>query len=337
MHTKSVLRLRSIAIILAATSLLALSSCSAIEVKLGTRVSLSKTPVTSIEARLANDPGIAPGEKSPLIVTVTEPTGQILTTEGKGKGKVLWKELTVTPTLVTADKKGNLTLAHDPRVSDGKMAHVTITVPTHPGIVADLDIPVTYNYAFVSTYAGADGSTGSSGSNGQDGSAGISGSTDPDNPTPGGDGGNGTNGSDGGNGGDGYNGPAVQVVATLRAGDHPLLQIGVTAAGAKHQHLYLVDPTGGSLTVKSLGGSGGVGGKGGRGGSGGAGGSGSPPGNSGTSGNSGSDGASGSDGSGGPITVTYDPSVQPYLATIRLSNPGGPKPVFIQAPVAPLW
>jgi hypothetical protein len=55
---------------------------------------------------------------------------------------------------------------------------------------------------------------------------------------------------------------------------------------------------------------------------------------------SGSDGRSGSDGSpgvGGSITVTYDPSVQPYLSIIHLSNVGGPKPTFIEAPVAPLW
>ena len=39
----------------------------------------------------------------------------------------------------------------------------------------------------------------------------------------------------------------------------------------------------------------------------------------------------------GSITVTYDPAVQPYLATLKLSNPGGPKPVLKQAPVPALW
>jgi hypothetical protein len=29
--------------------------------------------------------------------------------------------------------------------------------------------------------------------------------------------------------------------------------------------------------------------------------------------------------------------VQPYLAAVKLTNPGGPKPVLKQAPVAALW
>jgi hypothetical protein len=45
----------------------------------------------------------------------------------------------------------------------------------------------------------------------------------------------------------------------------------------------------------------------------------------------------GSSGSGGAVTVTCDPTVQPYLNVIQVRNPGGPKPVFQQQPVAPLW
>jgi hypothetical protein len=317
--------------------MLALTGCSAIQVKLGLRVSLPKTPVASIEASLPNNPGIAPGQKNPLVVEVTQPDGKVLVTSGKGKGKVMWKDLTVTPTVVTVNKKGVLSLPYDPRVSDGKTGHVTITVPSHPGITTELDVPVRYDVAFTSSYSGNSGFNGTNGTNGIDGSAGTNGSTDPDNPSPGGNGGDGTNGTDGSDGGDGGDGPAVQVFATLRAGPHPLLQIGVTAAGAKRERYFLVDPNGGSLTVKSLGGSGGSGGSGGRGGAGGAGGSGIPPGFSGNAGQNGRDGSSGRDGNGGPITVTYDPSVQPYLSTLRFSNPGGPAPVLQQAPVAPLW
>jgi len=64
---------------------------------------------------------------------------------------------------------------------------------------------------------------------------------------------------------------------------------------------------------------------------------GSPSGSSGSSGSDGRNGFDGSPGRGGSITVTYDPQVKPLLATIRLSNLGGPKPVFNEAPVAPLW
>jgi len=174
--------------------------------------------------------------------------------------------------------------------------------------------------------------------NGTDGQAGMSGSNgsiDPNNPSAGGDGTNGTDGSNGGDGGPGGNAPPVEILMTLRAGVHPLLQVSVSAAS--HRRLYLVDPQGGALTVKADGGPGGSGGHGGRGGAGGAGGSGSPSGNSGRSGSDGRNGSDGSPGRAGSITVTYDPQAKPYLAALKLSNRGGPAPVFKEAAVAPLW
>jgi hypothetical protein len=314
---------------------LALSGCAAVKVKLGMRVDLAKVQVTSMQARLLNGPAIAPGEKSPLVVQFAQPDGKILVTEGKGKGKVMWRDLTLTPTVVTATHKGVLTLAHDPRKSDGKTAHVTITVPSHPDLKAALDIPITYDYNFISNFNGAPGSDGSNGSDGMAGSSGSMGSTDPNNPSPGGNGGNGTNGGDGADGGKGGNAPPVQVRVTLRPGAHPLLQASVAAAGKTR--LYLIDPNGGALTVTADGGPGGSGGRGGRGGAGGSGGIGTPNGSSGNAGLDGRNGFDGSMGSGGSINVTYDPQVKPYLNIIHLSNKGGPAPVFNQAPVAPLW
>jgi hypothetical protein len=299
------------------------------------RVYLANTPVSSMQASLPNGPAIAPGEKSPLVVQFIQPDGKILVTEGKGKGKVLWADITVAPTVVTTNNKGIVSLAHDPRVSDGKTAHVTITVPSHPDLHADLDIPITYDYNFVANFSGAPGSDGLNGSDGLPGSPGSMGSTDPNNPSPGGNGGNGTNGSDGGDGGNGGNAPPVQVRVTLRAGAHPLLQASVVAEGK--QRLYLIDPRGGALTVTADGGRGGSGGRGGRGGSGGSGGIGTPNGSSGSAGSDGRNGFDGSPGKAGSITVTYDPQVQPYLTAIRLANQGGPPPVFKQEPVAPLW
>ena len=299
------------------------------------RVYLANTPVSSMQASLPNGPAIAPGEKSPLVVQFTQPDGKILVTEGQGKGKVLWADITVAPAVVTANNKGVVSLAHDPRVSDGKTAHLTITVPSHPDLHADLDIPITYDYNFVANFSGAPGSDGLNGSDGLPGSPGSMGSTDPNNPSPGGNGGNGTNGSDGGDGGNGGNAPPVQVRITLRPGTHPLLQASVVAAGK--QRLYLIDPQGGALTVTADGGRGGSGGRGGRGGSGGSGGMGTPNGSSGNAGSDGRNGFDGSPGRGGSITVTYDPQVQPYLTAIRLSSKGGPPAVFKEEPVAPLW
>jgi hypothetical protein len=334
MHTSDLTNTRWAAC-LAAACLLALSGCTAVKVELGMRINLEKTPVTSMQASLYKGPAIAPAEKLPLVVQFTQPDGKVLVTEGQGKGKVLWSELVVTPTVVTADKKGVLMLPRDPRVSDGKVAHATITVPSHPDLRAELDIPITYDYSFVSNFSGSPGSSGMSGTDGMNGSSGSSGSMDPNNPSAGGNGSNGSNGSDGQDGGRGGDAPPVQVRVTLRPGTHPLLQATVSALGKTR--LYLVDPQGGALTVKADGGPGGSGGRGGRGGRGGSGGMGSPSGSNGSDGSDGRNGFDGSPGRGGSITVTYDPQVKPYLAAIHLSNKGGPAPVFKEEPVAPLW
>lgn len=320
---------------LVAASLLALSGCAAVQVKLGMKVYLEKIPVTSIEASQPKGPGIGPGQKSPLVVAVTQPDGKVLQTEGAGHGKVMWQDLVVSPTVVAVNKKGVLTLAKDPRKSDGTHPQVSITIPSHPDIHTELEIPLRYDYAFVSNFSGFSGTDGMNGSDGSAGMSGSSGSMDPNNPSAGGDGSNGGNGSDGSDGGPGGDAPPVQVLVTLRPGSHPLLQASVVAAG--HHRFYLVDPQGGSLTVKADGGPGGSGGKGGRGGQGGSGGMGTPSGNSGSNGSDGRNGSDGSPGRGGNITVTYDPLVKPYLSAIHLSNSGGPKPVLQEAPVAPLW
>jgi hypothetical protein len=316
-------------------SLLLLTGCASVQVHLGMKVYLAKTPIASIKATMPKGPGIAPGQKSPLVVVVTEPNGKVLQTGGAGHGKVLWQDLQVTPSIVTVNKKGILSLPHDPRISDGKDPHVTITIPSHPDMRAELDIPVRYDHPFTANFSGSPGSSGMNGMDGTDGTSGSPGSIDPNNPSAGGDGGNGTDGSNGSDGGPGGDAPPVQVQVAFRAGSHALLQIGVSAAGKRK--LYLVDPQGGSLTVKADGGPGGSGGRGGRGGRGGSGGSGSPNGNSGSSGMDGHNGSDGSSGRAGTITVTYDPQAKPYLTALHLSNQGGPKPTFLEASVAPLW
>jgi len=319
--------------------LLTTAGCTSVKIKLGRRVDLTQTPVASIDAKLPKGPGIAPGQKSPLVVTVTEPDGKVLQSEGAGGGKVMWRDLQVTASVVKVDNKGVVSLAKDPRVSDGKTGHVTITIPSHPGMRADLDIPFRYDIAFAANFSGARGLDGANGLDGLNGAPGTMGSTDPNNPSPGGDGGNGTNGSDGRDGGPGGDAPPVQVRVTLQpatsAAAHPLLQISASASAK--QKLYLVDPQGGSLTIHADGGQGGSGGRAGRGGQGGSGGMGTPNGSSGQSGMDGRNGFDGPGGRGGLITVVYDPSVRPYLTVIHLSSANGPKPVFQEQTVAALW
>jgi len=316
-------------------SLLTLAACTTARLKLGTRIRIEQVPIASIQASLAKGPAISPGQKLALVVQFTQPDGKILVTEGQGKGKVLWQDLTVTASVVTADQKGNVQLPADPRISDGKIAHVTISIPTHPDLRAELDIPVSYDYHFVTNLSGSPGSDGLNGTDGINGTPGSMGSIDPNNPSPGGDGGNGTDGSNGQDGTAGGNAPNVQVFVTLKSGTHPLLQVSVSAASKTL--LYLVDPQGGVLTVNADGGRGGSGGRGGRGGRGGSGGRGTPNGNNGRDGTDGRNGFDGSSGKGGSIRVAYDPQAEPYLATLHFSNKGGAPPSFNEQPVAPLW
>jgi len=312
-----------------------LNGCASLQVHLGMKVYLDKTPLQSMKVNLANASAICPGQKLPLVVTFTQPDGKTLQTEGAGHGKVMWKDLQIIGTVVTASQKGIVSLPRDPRISDGKVPHVTITVPTHPDLRADLDIPTTYDEKYVANFSGGSGMSGLNGMDGADGIGGSMGSTDPNNPSPGGNGTNGTDGSNGDEGGPGGDAPPVQVRIAFRPGTHPLLQIGVSAKG--QQKFYLLDPQGGSLTVKADGGPGGSGGRGGRGGRGGSGGIGTPNGQDGRSGSDGRGGSDGPQGRGGKITVTYDPQAKPFLASIHLSASKGPAPTFEEAAVAPLW
>ena len=316
--------------------LLAFAGCSTLQIKLGMKLDLAKLPVTTMEAAMAKDPAIAPGQKSPLVVTLTGPNGQIFKTEGAGKGKILWKDLAVTASVVTVSKKGVVSLPRDPRLSDGKMGHATITAPSHPDLHADLDIPLRYDVKYVANFSGAKGLDGMNGTDGLDGSMGSSGSMDPNNPSPGGNGGDGTDGGNGQDGDRGGDAPPVQVMLTLHPGPQTLLEAGVLAQGHK-ERFYLIDPVGGSLTILADGGPGGSGGKGGRGGQGGMGGIGTPNGMSGRSGLDGRAGFDGTAGNGGLITILYDPSAAQFLTVLHSSSSGGLKPVFEEQPVPKLW
>lgn len=325
--------------VISATALLAFLGCASIKVGLGMRVRLEKLSLTSMDITLPAQ-GIAPGEKQPLVVTFQKTDGSRVQTEGEGKGVALWDDLRITTTIGTVNRKGMLLLPADPRLSYSKMPHITVTAPSHPDLRAELDVPVRYDRPFLAQFSGHNGLRGSDGSSGLDGSNGSSGSTDPDNPSPGGNGGDGSSGGDGQDGGSGEDGPNLQVYVALRPGSRPLLQVVVN--GAERREYFLVDPQGGTLTVKADGGSGGGGGSGGRGGRGGSGGWGSPSGNSGSDGSSGRDGHSGTSGKAGTITVYYDRQAALYLKVIQFSNrdgngKSGPAVILVATSVPPLW
>ena len=341
---------------LMALALLATCGCSALAVRLGLRVSLADLPVTAVSASLHSKrdgsavSALGPGRSAQLVIVATTQDGKQYATVGLGKGKVAFDNYTITATVVQVTKSGRVTLPSDPRLSEGQTAHIRIAAVAHPDVIAELDIPVRYDIAFVANYSGAAGANGLDGIAGLDGSSGADGALGTIDATtgligpqgPGGRGSDGGNGEDGSNGQDGSPGVPLQIWLRLESADtnKPLLQIKV--AGGGRQSLYIVDPNGGSLRVVDNGGAGGRGGSGGRGGRGGSGGTGFPSGLSGLDGRPGMDGRPGNAGAGGTITVSVDPAAQSFLGCITWSNRDGngapgPAPVITVAPVPALW
>jgi hypothetical protein len=353
MSRYSFLRRRSLFIITACVLPL-LVGCSAVGEFLGVRVRLEKLQVTAVSASLVNKrdhsqvSALGPGQSMSLVISATTQDGKQYPTVGVGRGKVAFDNYTIQATIVQVNKRGTVSLSSDPRVSEGRVAHLHIVPTAHPELAADLDIPFRYDIPFTANYSGADGHDGLSGNDGLDGSSGTDGFPGTIDPTTGalgapGPGGNGSDGQNGGAGQDGGDGSAagnVNAWIRLEPGPKPLLQIKVVSG--TRQSFYLVDPNGGSLEILANGGAGGRGGSGGRGGRGGRGGSGSPSGLDGQNGLPGQDGHAGSDGAAGTIAISVDPAAEPFMKCISWSNHGanggsGPAPKITVEPVAVLW
>ena len=149
-----------------AASLVLSLGCTPIQVWMGGRVRLDKMPIATVAASLSPGPGMTPGEQAPLVVAVTQSDGTVLHTQGAGKGKVRWEDLRVTATVATVNAKGIVSLPADPRLSDGRLPHLSIRIPSHPDVYAELDIPLCYDRAFSSDMSGRPGASGVDGSSG---------------------------------------------------------------------------------------------------------------------------------------------------------------------------
>jgi hypothetical protein len=334
--------------------MLVCTGCSDLAVFLGLRTRLDKLPVTSISASLVSKGSVqpvtalAPGHAAGLVVVANMADGKQLVTAGARHGKVLLDSFVYTATLVQIDAHGKVSLPSDPRISEGKIANLHIATVGHPDVLTDLQIAVRYDVPFLANFSGAAGTRGFDGMDGLDGSQGSSAMPSPPDPTtglpgpegPGDNGGDGGNGEDGSNGGDGAPGAAVHVWLRLESSSRPLLQAKVSGGG--RDLYYLIEPNGGTLKVTADGGAGGAGGSGGRAGRGGSGGSGTPSGLSGQDGRPGSDGQAGQPGAAGTITVSVDPTAEPYEHLLNPSNrsgsgQAGPAPTIVIEPVPPLW
>jgi len=318
-----------------------LVGCGSLGVALGTRTRLDKLPVTAVSATLSPQPSLTPGKSGRLILVATGVEGQSWATVGPGHGNVLFDSYQLESTVVKVNSSGVVSLPADPRLSNGKSAHVKVSVVGHPEVQTDLEVPVKYNTAFAAHFPGASGNDGMSGIDGLSGSDGTIGSLNPASPEAGGNGGRGQDGSPGGDGSDGWPGQTVHVWVTLQPGPTPLIQ--VHAKGERDEQYFLVDPQGGSLSIDAYGGAGGRGGKGGRGGRGGSGGSGSPNGVAGNAGSDGADGHDGATGRPGKIIVTIDPAADVYRDRLHFSTrvgdnrAGAAVAEYHSETVPPLW
>ena len=342
--------------VLLVAMLVSMSGCSSIAVFLGWRIRLDSLPVTAVSVSLVDArkgsaiSALAPGQSAQLLIVATTQDGKQYPTVGVGKGKVAFDNYTITASTVATTPKGKISLAADPRASEGKVAHVHVVPSAHPDVVADLDIPIRYDVPFVANFSGADGAAGMDGMDGLDGSAGSDGTPGTIDPTtgiqgpqgPGGRGSDGGRGQDGSNGQDGAPGAALHVWVRLQSVDTSQRLLQVKVDSGSRQMFYLIDPSGGTLKVLDNGGAGGSGGRGGRGGQGGSGGTGNPPGLSGMDGQSGWDGSAGAGAAAGTIAVSVDPAAQSLMSCISWINRSGngrdgpPAAVKVE-PVGPLW
>jgi len=329
--------------VLVCLALMSTCGCSALAVRLGLRARLDNLQVTAVTASLQSKrdgsaiTALGPGQSAQLVIVATTHDGKQYATVGAGKGKVAFDNYMIMATVVQVAKSGMVSLSSDPRVSEGKVAHLRLAPVAHADMVTELDIPVRYDIAFVAHYSGTDGVNGIDGLAGLDGSPGAAGEPGTVDPAtgligpqgPGGRGSDGGNGGDGSDGHDGAPGLPVHIWVRLESANtsKPLLHVKV--AGGGRQSMFIVDPNGGSLKVLDNGGAGGRGGSGGRAGRGGSGGIGFPPGMSGLDGRPGSDGRPGYAGAAGTITVSVDPAAQSFLTCSGADHNGGAGPALL--------
>lgn len=282
--------------LLALAAAVVLAGCTEMKIKMGMTMLVAKLPVNQMEVHLAKPQGVGPGQNASLVVTFGGPNGQSWRTEGAGGGAIMWEDLTIASTIATYNNDGTVSLPVDPRLSDGKTGHVVVTLAFNPNLRAEADVPTRYDLKYFADFNGNRGSSGSNIRGGRDGSQ-------------------------------GGNAPDVTIRLVMHPGDRKLIEAAVQPVGGE-ETFYLIDPSGGSLSVSADGGPGGAGDRSIS--------SGIDQGGVSAAGRE-RDGADGPRGRGGEITVIYDPAVAHYLGVLQLSSLGGPEPIFNSQPLDPLW
>ncbi|TLY54535.1 MAG: hypothetical protein E6K51_11095, partial [Gammaproteobacteria bacterium] len=152
MHNLSPERLRS-AVVLVAVSV-AVSGCTDLAVRLGLRTRLAGVPVSAVSVALVTRrdhsavSALGPGQSAQLVIVATNADGQKFVTVGAGGGKVLFDSYVIDASVVNVSKRGRVSLPADPLLSEGRTGHLRITLVGHPGVAAELHIPVRYDIAY---------------------------------------------------------------------------------------------------------------------------------------------------------------------------------------------
>ena len=177
MHNLSPERSRS-AVVLVAVSV-AVSGCTDLAVRLGLRTRLAGVPVSAVSVALVTRrdhsavSALGPGQSAQLVIVATNADGQKFVTVGAGGGKVLFDSYVIDASVVNVSKRGRVSLPADPLLSEGRTGHLRITLVGHPGVAAELHIPVRYDIAYQLDFPGADGAPGMDGMAGLDGMSGM--------------------------------------------------------------------------------------------------------------------------------------------------------------------
>lgn len=307
-----------------AASLASLASLLALATATGCATTLRDKPVTGLSLRLASAKPMCPGQSAALIVGARLADGDVLVSEGAGRGDVPWTEFEVGVIGAKIQSEGIIAIDPDPREHLQRPVLVGVRATHHRDKRASISVPIHFDCAFVANF---DGAAGTPGRAGIDGAGGLSGMSRSGPGESGGTGGSGYDGTEGLQGGRGQPALPVHVLMTTAMVPelgHPMVQVAVD--NSARREFFLVDPRGGAILITAGGGPGGGGGNGGDGGNGGSGGSGGPGGmrgNSGSDGYGGHGGPGGEGGDGGAIWMEVDPSAQPFLSRVRLLNFGG--------------
>lgn len=183
---------------------------------------------------------LCPGVHTPILVRARQTNGRLRTTDGQRRERLRWDEVIVRMNGQNFED-GRIWLPQDPRKSMDAEYTLEVFLADRPEMAVTTTVQARYDCDYVADFSGQPGESGEH--------TGLFVRS-------------GRDGDDGGHGGQG--GEAAAYVNAMEHQGKNLLQVRVTGtrSGQTLNQYYLLDPSGGSLTIDVSGGPGGVGGSG---------------------------------------------------------------------------